>query len=117
MVVSTAIFAIDFLRSDNLGSDAVSMNLLILTVAGLNELGIDPEELQVLPFVLEVFLQTLEQGRQEPIRQSLDHVVSVNDEDWSGSLAQVAGFLLLIGFEGILVEIFLISDHNSLTNL
>jgi hypothetical protein len=45
VVVSTAIFAIDFLGTNNLGGDAVGVMLLILTVTGFDILSIDSKEL------------------------------------------------------------------------
>ena len=114
VVVSAAVLAVDLLRSHNLGRDAVGVDLLVLAVAGFDELGVDSKELQVLPFVLEVLLQALEQGRQKAVWQSLDHVVSVDHEDGSRSLAQVADLLLLVDFKHILVQVLCFTHHWSL---
>jgi len=114
VVVSAAVLAVDLLSPHNLSRDAVGVNLLVLAVASLDELGVDSEELQVLPFVLEVLLQALEQRRQKAVWQSLDHVVSVDHKDGSRSLAQVTDLLLLVHFDGILVQVLAFANHRSL---
>ena len=45
MIVSTTIFAVNFLGTDNLGCDAVGVMLLVLTVASFDILGIDSKKL------------------------------------------------------------------------
>lgn len=66
MIVGTTVLAVNFLGSNNLGGDAVSMVLLVFTVTSFDVLSVDSKELQILSFVVEIFLKVFEKWTQEP---------------------------------------------------
>ena len=107
MIVGAALTAVDLLRSNYLGGNTVCVHALMLAVAGLNELGVDAEVLQVLSFVVEVPFEAFEQGRQEAFRQPLDHVIGVDNEDGAWSIAQIADMLLLVCLERVFISFLL----------
>ena len=96
MVVCAAILAIYFLGANHLGCQAVLVRVFVVTVARFDVLDADPQELQVLPLVVEVFLQHFQKGRQEPLWKTLYHVVSLGHKNGPRTLAEVALRLLLL---------------------
>ena len=75
MVVRVTILAVNLLGSEHVGSRAVSVSHLVLALADLNNLRVDLQELQVLPFVQVVLSETLQELRQEFVRETQNHVI------------------------------------------
>jgi hypothetical protein len=59
MIVCSTGLAVDLLGPYYLGCYTVSMMLLVFAVASLDVLGVDSEELEILPLVVEVLFKTL----------------------------------------------------------
>ncbi len=89
MIVGLAVLTVDFLSSDYLCCNTVSMNPFVFTFASLDWSITDPQELQVLPLV---YVITFELGKENTllkstVRQPHDDAITVNHKDRLGSLA------------------------------
>lgn len=109
MVISSTVFAVDFLSSNDLGSHTVSVVELVFAITGLDVFGVDSQKLEILALVVEVLLKTLEKWRKESFRQSFDHIIGINNEDWPWSLAEITDLLLKISIKDILLELLLLT--------
>lgn len=114
MVVGAAILTVNLLRAHHLCGNAVGMVQLVLTVARLDVLGVDTQVFEVLTLVVEVLLEALQEGREEALGETADHVVSLDHKDRPGTLAQVADHLLAVLLERILLKIFLLAAKYTL---
>lgn len=65
MIVSSAIFAVDFLGPHDLSCHAISVIELVITITCFDVFGIDSQKLEILSFVIEILFQTFEQGREK----------------------------------------------------
>ena len=90
MVVRVTILAVYLLGSQHVGSRAVSVGHLVLALANLNDFGVDFQELEVLPLVQVVLSETLQKLRQKFVRETQNHIIRVNQENGSLSLAKLA---------------------------
>lgn len=61
MIVRSTILAIYFLCSHHLRSQTVLMRALVLAVASLDELDADSQEFEVLPLIIEILLEALQE--------------------------------------------------------
>ena len=62
MVISAAVFAIDLLGSDNLGSETILVSVLYFTIASIDKFCPDSQVLEILSLIREIFFEALKQG-------------------------------------------------------
>ena len=60
MIVSSTIFAVDFLGSNDLGCHTIGMMELVFTITRFDVFCIDSQKLEILSFVIEILFQTFE---------------------------------------------------------
>lgn len=94
--VSATNRAINALSPHNESSCAVGVEDPVRTVAGVDEVALDSEQLQVLLVLYIVLLQLLQEIWQELLLHTKDRVVTLHEEDRSLSLAQVANYVFII---------------------